>query len=111
MRCCIDIEPDDENEYIDYMTRSKYTHSPKSLRKNGGPYNSLSLERAGAARNKGRLGLPNAVWEWELDSRDEELLDIGTTNIVRLFELDDTENLFITRVIPRTPGTSNRIRT
>ena len=35
------------------------------------------------------------MWKRELELGDEELFDVGTTNVVRLFELDDAENLFV----------------
>lgn len=44
------------------------------------------------------------MWERELEAGNEELPDVGTTNVVRLFDLDDAENLIIAHVSPHVPG-------
>jgi hypothetical protein len=50
-------------------------------------------ERRGAVRDEGRFCLPNPVGEGELELGNEELLDVRAANVIRLLELDDTENL------------------
>ena len=41
------------------------------------------------------------MWEREFEFGNKELLDVGTTNVIRLFELDDAKNLPILRVSSR----------
>lgn len=75
--------------------RSKNTHQYLESHRED---NSLPSERGGAASDKGRFCLPNAVRQGELEIWNEELLDVRTTNILRLFDLDDTQNLLVIHV-------------
>lgn len=50
-------------------------------------------EGNGAVRDEGRLGLGDAVGEGELELGLEELLDVRPADILRLLDLDDTEDL------------------
>ena len=49
-------------------------------------------------RDKHRSRLPNAVRKWELEPGNEELLDVGTANVVPLLELNDPKNLLVVRI-------------
>ena len=54
----------------------------------------LSLERDGAAGNKGRTEFGDAMGEGEPDFGGKELFDVRTADIVCLLDLDHSENLW-----------------
>ena len=53
------------------------------------------LESRRTLGDKGRADLGDTVGERELEARGGELLDVGTTNVIGLLDLDNSENLFI----------------
>ena len=51
------------------------------------------LESCGTASSKRRARLGNTVGEGELEVGDEELLDVGTADVIGLLDLHHAENL------------------
>ena len=51
------------------------------------------LEGGRAVGHKGRADLGDTVREGELELGGEELLDVRATDVLRLLDLNDTENL------------------
>ena len=62
-----------------------------------GPYGPR-LESRGPVCNERRADLRDAVGEGELELGNQQLLDVGTANVVGLLDLDDAENLDVSIV-------------